>query len=67
MSLLSRRLIAEGLGSMLLAATVIGSGVMGEHLAGGNVAVALLANTGATGCNPGRADQIAGTGERSSF
>lgn len=33
---------------MLLAATVIGSGIMGEHLAGGNVAVAVLANTGAT-------------------
>jgi glycerol uptake facilitator-like aquaporin len=44
----SQKLIAEGLGSMLLAATVIGSGVMAEHLAGGNAAVALLANTGAT-------------------
>lgn len=43
-----RCLIAEGLGSLLLAATVIGSGIMGEHLAGGNVAVAVLANTGAT-------------------
>jgi glycerol uptake facilitator-like aquaporin len=43
-----RCLIAEGLGSLLLAATVIGSGVMAERLAGGNVAVALLANTGAT-------------------
>lgn len=48
MSPLSQKLIAEGLGSLLLAATVIGSGVMGEHLAGGNIAVALLANTGAT-------------------
>jgi len=45
---LSRRLAAEGLGSLLLAATVIGSGVMAEHLAAGNTAVALLANTGAT-------------------
>jgi len=44
----SRQLLAEGLGSLLLAATVIGSGVMAENLAGGNVAVALLANTGAT-------------------
>ena len=45
---LFRRLAAEGLGSLLLAATVIGSGVMAERLAGGNSAVALLANTGAT-------------------
>jgi glycerol uptake facilitator-like aquaporin len=44
----SRRLLAEGLGSLLLAATVIGSGIMAERLAGGNAAVALLANTGAT-------------------
>jgi glycerol uptake facilitator-like aquaporin len=36
------------MGSLLLAATVIGSGIMAERLAGGNVAVALLANTGAT-------------------
>jgi glycerol uptake facilitator-like aquaporin len=43
-----RRLIAEGLGSLLLSATVVGSGIMGEQLAGGNVAVALLANTVAT-------------------
>jgi glycerol uptake facilitator-like aquaporin len=43
-----RRLIAEALGSLLLAATVIGSGIMGERLAAGNAAVALLANTGAT-------------------
>ena len=43
-----RRLLAEGLGSLLLAATVIGSGIMAEQLAGGNSAVALLANTGAT-------------------
>ena len=45
---LSRRLVAEALGSLLLAAAVIGSGIMGERLAGGNTAVALLANTGAT-------------------
>jgi glycerol uptake facilitator-like aquaporin len=45
---MTRRLLAEGLGSLLLAATVIGSGIMAERLAGGNVAVALLANTGAT-------------------
>jgi glycerol uptake facilitator-like aquaporin len=43
-----RRLLAETVGSMLLAATVIGSGVMAERLAAGNQAVALLANTGAT-------------------
>jgi glycerol uptake facilitator-like aquaporin len=45
---LLRRLAAEGLGSILLAATVIGSGVMSVRLAAGNAAVALLANTGAT-------------------
>lgn len=45
---LARRVFAETLGSLLLAATVIGSGIMAERLAGGNLAVALLANTGAT-------------------
>jgi len=45
---LLRRLIAEAIGSLLLAATVVGSGIMAERLAGGNVAVALLANTAAT-------------------
>jgi glycerol uptake facilitator-like aquaporin len=43
-----RRLLAEGMGSLLLAATVIGSGIMAERLANGNLAVALIANTGAT-------------------
>jgi glycerol uptake facilitator-like aquaporin len=46
---LARRAVAEGLGTALLLATVVGSGIMGERLAGGNVAVALLANTVATG------------------
>lgn len=46
---LKRRLVAEALGTALLLAIVIGSGVMGERLAGGNVAVALLGNTLATG------------------
>ena len=46
---LPRRLCAEALGSALLLATVVGSGVMGERLSGGNVALALLANTLATG------------------
>lgn len=45
---LAKRLTAELLGSLLLSATVIGSGIMGERLAAGNLAVALLANTGAT-------------------
>ena len=45
---LSRRLAAEGIGSLLLTATVVGSGVMAERLAAGNTAVALLANTGAS-------------------
>lgn len=47
-SAVTRKLMAEGLGSLLLAAAVIGSGIMGERLADGNAAVALLANTGAT-------------------
>ncbi len=46
----ARRLVAEGLGTALLLAVVIGSGIMGEKLAGGNVAIALLANAIATGC-----------------
>ena len=45
---LSRRLLAEALGTLLLLAVVIGSGIMAERLAGGNVAIALLANTLAT-------------------
>jgi glycerol uptake facilitator-like aquaporin len=44
-----RKLLAEALGSFFLFATVIGSGVMAEALAGGNVAIALLGNTIATG------------------
>lgn len=46
---LSRQLAAEAIGSFFLFAAVIGSGVMAESLAGGNVALALLANTVATG------------------
>lgn len=45
----ARRLVAEAVGACFLLAAVVGSGVMGERLAGGNVAVALLANTLATG------------------
>lgn len=44
-----RRLAAEFIGTAMLLATVVGSGIMAERLAGGNVAVALLANTIATG------------------
>ncbi len=44
----ARRLLAEGLGTMLLLSIVIGSGIMAERLAGGNVAIALTANTLAT-------------------
>lgn len=44
-----RRLAAEALGTALLLAIVIGSGIMGERLAGGNAAIALLGNTLATG------------------
>ena len=46
---LGRRLVAEGLGTAFLLAMVVGSGVMGERLADGNVAVALLANATSTG------------------
>lgn len=46
---LPRRAVAEGLGTALLLSTVVGSGIMAERLAGGNVGLALLANTLATG------------------
>ena len=46
--MIARKLIAEALGALLLTACVIGSGIMAERLAGGNAAVALLANTLAT-------------------
>jgi len=46
---LVRRAASESVGTCLLVAAVIGSGIMGERLAGGNVAIALLANTIATG------------------
>jgi len=46
---LPRRLVAEALGTALLLATVIGSGIMGDRLSGGSVGPALLANTLATG------------------
>lgn len=45
----ARQLVAEGLGTAFLLATVVGSGIMGERLADGNVALALLGNTIATG------------------
>ena len=46
---MSRRLAAEFIGTLLLLAAVVGSGIMGERLAGGNDAIALLGNTIATG------------------
>jgi glycerol uptake facilitator-like aquaporin len=46
---LGRKLVAECVGTALLLAAVVGSGIMGERLSGGNVAIALLANTIATG------------------
>jgi glycerol uptake facilitator-like aquaporin len=46
---LLRRVAAEFTGTLLLLAAVVGSGIMGQRLAGGNVAIALLANTLATG------------------
>jgi glycerol uptake facilitator-like aquaporin len=45
----ARRIAAEAIGTGFLLATIVGSGIMGERLAGGNVAIALLANTLATG------------------
>jgi glycerol uptake facilitator-like aquaporin len=46
---LARRLLAEGLGTAILVATVVGSGIMAERLAAGNQAIALLGNTIPTG------------------
>ena len=46
---LTRKAAAEATGTAFLLATVIGSGIMGERLSSGNVAIALLANTLATG------------------
>jgi glycerol uptake facilitator-like aquaporin len=49
MSRLRQRCLAEAIGTLILVATVVGSGIMAETLAGGNVALALLGNTIATG------------------
>jgi hypothetical protein len=46
---LARRAATEALGTGLLVAAVVGSGIMGERLAGGSIGLALLANTAATG------------------
>ena len=46
---LSRRAVSEAVRTALLLATVVGSGIMGERLSSGNVAVALMANTISTG------------------
>ena len=46
---LTKRVVAEGLGTFFLLAAVVGSGIMAERLANGNAALALLANTVATG------------------
>ncbi len=46
---LPKRVAAEALGTALLLAAIVGSGIMGERLAAGNVAIALLANSIATG------------------
>jgi len=48
--MIPRQLAAEALGTALLLISVVGSGIMGESLAGGNTAIALLANAIATGC-----------------
>ena len=46
---LGRRVVAEGIGTAFLLATIVGSGIAGERLSGGNAAIALLANSTATG------------------
>src|SRR5689334_8821769 len=46
---LPKRVVAEALGTAMLLTAVVGSGIMGERLAAGNIAIALLANTLATG------------------
>jgi len=46
---LARRVVAEFTGTLFLLAAVVGSGIMGERLAAGNTAIALLANSVATG------------------
>src|SRR3954471_20859469 len=46
---LGKEIVSEALGTGLLLAAVVGSGIMGERLAGGNIAISLLANTLATG------------------
>ena len=46
---LLKRVVAEAVGTALLLAVVVGFGIMGERLAAGNTAIALLANTLATG------------------
>jgi len=52
MSQLPKQLAAEFVGTALLLAAVVGSGIMGERLSGGNAAIALLANAIATGAVP---------------
>ena len=47
---MGRKLLSEGLGTLLLLTIVVGSGIMGERLSGGNSAIALLSNTLATAC-----------------
>ena len=46
---LNRRIVAEAIGTAMLLAAVVGSGIMADRLSGGNQAIALLANTMATG------------------
>ena len=61
---LARRLTAEGLGTAMLLAVVVGSGIMAERLAGGNEAIALLGNTVATGAGLVVLIQMFGAGVR---
>ena len=50
---MNRRVVAEAVGTAMLLMAVVGSGIMGERLAAGNTAIALLANSVATGAGPG--------------
>jgi hypothetical protein len=63
---LARRLTAEGLGTGLLLAAIVGSGIMGERLSGGNAALALFCNSTDRG-HPHRADRRDGSGVRRAF
>ena len=61
---LPRRIAGEAIGSLLLTATVVGSGIMAQRLCAGNLAIALLANSGSDGCGARDFDRAAGSHQR---